>query len=126
MVANNGSRSSLDAAFITHQKKRLEALRDHLIANAEGAGREEEGLQHESVDEVRDSADSAETMAIQENDEAVFNRNPQRLNDIRRALEKIEQETYGLSDISGHPIPRERLEAVPEASVTVEEKNAGK
>jgi DnaK suppressor protein len=116
--------TALDATFITQQKQRLEALRDQLVADAEGAATEEQGLQLESVDQVRDSADAAETMAIQENDEAVFNRNPPRLRAIQRALEKIEQGTYGLSDVSGEPIPRARLEAMPEAVSTVEEKQA--
>ena len=40
---------------------------------------------------------------------------------IERALKKIELGTYGLSDVSGKPIPRERLEAMPEAVLTVEE-----
>lgn len=124
MTNNKPSQPALDAAFITQQKQRLEALRKELIADAEGAAVEEQGLQLESVDEVRDSADSAETMAIEENDEAVFKRNPQRLSDIRRALQKIEQGSYGISDISGEPIPRARLEAVPEATSTMEEKQA--
>ena len=40
---------------------------------------------------------------------------------VNRALQKVEDGTYGLSDISGEPIPRGRLEAVPEAIRTVEE-----
>jgi len=42
-------------------------------------------------------------------------RDLQRLERVDRALRKIEEGTYGLSDISGQPIPRERLEAIPEA-----------
>ncbi len=37
---------------------------------------------------------------------------------------KIEQDTYGRSDGSGEPIPRARLEAMPEAVSTVEQKQA--
>src|SRR3712207_6898461 len=44
-----------------------------------------------------------------------------RLRYVERALQKIEEGTYGLSDDSGQPIPRGRLEAVPEAIRTVEE-----
>jgi DnaK suppressor protein len=44
-----------------------------------------------------------------------------RLERVQRALRKIEEGTYGLSDDSGEPIPRGRLEAVPEAVRTVEE-----
>ncbi|MFK2904650.1 TraR/DksA family transcriptional regulator [Dyella ginsengisoli] len=109
------STTGLDAAFLARQKARLEALRDRLVAEADAAGSDERRLQDESIDEVRDSADSAETMAMQENDEATYRRNIERLKAIRRALEKIAQGTYGLSDISGEPIARARLEALPEA-----------
>jgi len=115
---------ALDAAFLATQKQRLEALRQQLLAGSDGAATEEQGLQLESVDEVRDSADSAETMAMQENDEAVFHHGTERLGAIRRALEKIEQGTYGISDVSGAAIPRARLEAVPEALFNVDEKPA--
>jgi DnaK suppressor protein len=40
---------------------------------------------------------------------------------VDRALRKIEEGTYGLSDRSGKPIPRERLEAVPDALYTLSE-----
>jgi DnaK suppressor protein len=44
-----------------------------------------------------------------------------RLENIERALQKIDEGTYGLSDESGEPIPKGRLEAVPEAIRTVDE-----
>ena len=42
------------------------------------------------------------------------------LRQIDRALEKIEENTYGICDITGKPIPKARLEAVPYATLTVE------
>jgi len=44
---------------------------------------------------------------------------------VDRALKKIEEGSYGLSDRSGKPIARERLEAVPEALYTLSEEQAG-
>lgn len=41
------------------------------------------------------------------------------LRQIDRALEKIDEETYGICDISGEEIPMKRLEAVPYATMTV-------
>lgn len=38
---------------------------------------------------------------------------------IDRALEKIEENTYGICDISGDEIPLPRLEAIPYATMTV-------
>lgn len=43
--------------------------------------------------------------------------------DINNALNKIEDNTYGLSEKSGKPIPLERLEALPTARNLVEEEN---
>jgi len=42
------------------------------------------------------------------------------LRQIDRALEKIEEGTYGICDISGLEIPRARLEAIPYATMTVD------
>lgn len=41
------------------------------------------------------------------------------LKQIDRALEKIQEGTYGLCDITGDEIPLARLEAVPYATMTV-------
>lgn len=39
---------------------------------------------------------------------------------IDRALEKIEEGSYGICDISGMEIPKKRLDAIPYAVMTVE------
>ena len=107
--------------FLDAQKVRLLKLRDELIATADDAGAEEETIQFEAGGEARDDADGAEGMAIQENDEALYHRNLGRLGQVRRALERLEAGTYGLSERSGKPIPKERLIAVPEATLTLDE-----
>jgi DnaK suppressor protein len=48
----------------------------------------------------------------------------QRLRAIERALAKIDEGTYRLSDLSGDPIPKTRLEAMPEAVLTIQEEEA--
>jgi DnaK suppressor protein len=42
------------------------------------------------------------------------------LRQIERALEKIDEGTYGICDISGKEIPRARLDAIPYATMTVD------
>ncbi len=44
----------------------------------------------------------------------------QLLRQIEHALEKIENGTYGICDISGAEIPKKRLEAMPYAVTTVQ------
>ena len=47
-----------------------------------------------------------------------------RLARVDRALEKITEGTYGLSDVSGKQIPEQRLEVMPDAINTVDEQEA--
>jgi DnaK suppressor protein len=60
-------------------------------------------------------------MAQNEVDQALHDVNDRRVSHIERALQKIEEGTYGVSDVSGKLIPKARLEAVPEAILTVDE-----
>jgi DnaK suppressor protein len=55
----------------------------------------------------------------------IVNRDTERLARVERALSKIDDGTYGFSDVSGKPIPQARLDATPEAVNTVEEQQAG-
>ena len=43
---------------------------------------------------------------------------------IDRALEKIDEGTYGVCDISGEEIPLKRLEAIPYATLTIQAQEA--
>ena len=115
--------SPLDAAFIARQKQRLLDLRRQLIDVGDAAGADEQLLQTTAGGEPQDEGDDGDRFAQQANDEAVLSHNESRLTSIDRALEKIEDGTYGLSDASGDPIPRDRLEAVPESCYTAEEAN---
>ena len=45
-----------------------------------------------------------------------------RLGSVGDALKRIEAGTYGLSVVSGEPIPEERLEAYPDAATLVTER----
>jgi RNA polymerase-binding transcription factor DksA len=49
-------------------------------------------------------------------------RDRKELAQVKRALNRIEQGTYGLSEVSGKPIPIERLEALPYATTLVDER----
>ena len=68
--------------------------------------------------------EDAQELDALERDGNLVVRDVERLERVDRALKKIEEGTYGLSDRSGEPIPRERLEAVPEALYTLSEEEA--
>ena len=71
----------------------------------------------ESGDE--DTADLASAMMDKEIDLSVEDETMDLINAIDHALEKIEDGTYGICDISGDEIPKSRLELIPWASLTV-------
>jgi len=48
----------------------------------------------------------------------------ERLREIEQALERMDNGTYGLSEVSGKPIPLERLRAVPWARALAEEQES--
>jgi DnaK suppressor protein len=113
-----------DAEFIAHQKARLLELRRQLVSVGNAAGRDEQTWQRAAGGEPQDEGDDGQRFAQEDNDEAVLSHSEDRVVAIDRALEKIEEGTYGLSDESGEAIPRARLEAVPETIYTVDEAEA--
>ncbi len=120
---------NLSEAFIAQQRKRLEAMRRELLGGEEDTVADERTSQEEHGDEAEEFEDEAQGMAQNEVNQALHDANDQRVSDIGRALEKIDEGTYGLSDESGEPIPQARLEVMPEAIFTVEEqgrRDAGK
>lgn len=118
MVTN----TELDENFIAKQKERLQSLRDELLGIMRVAEEDERTRTEQDADFTEhDAGDMSRDIFDREVDATIVEQVQQRLAIVERALQKIEEGTYGLSDVSGEPIPRGRLEAVPEAIRTVEE-----
>ena len=110
----------LDQQFVESQRERLLGLRDELVRIREGMADDERDLGEAEGDTQLDSGDLSQDMFTREMDASIGEQVGRRLEEVDRALRKIEEGTYGLSDDSGEPIPRGRLEAMPEAIRTVE------
>jgi len=114
--------TELDEKFVAEQKERLLGLREELSRIQRGM---EGDVQNRGEDEgdmtEHDSGDMSQQMFSREMDATIGEQAGRRLEDVERALEKIEEGTYGLSEESGEPIAKGRLEAAPEALRTVEE-----
>jgi DnaK suppressor protein len=114
-------KARLDAAFLDKQRQQLLRLR----ASLQAAGRASEGdrtdIETAAADSAREFEDEAQKLDALELEGNLLTRDAERLTRVDRALAKIESGTYGFSEHSGRPIPRERLEAVPEAVCTLEE-----
>ena len=115
------SKAELDEKFVAQQRERLLELRDELLRIQRGTQDDEKNMSEEQGDTQLDSGDQSQQMFNREMDATIGEQAAQRLRDVERALEKIEEGNYGLSEESGEPIARGRLEAVPEALRTVEE-----
>jgi DnaK suppressor protein len=112
--------NGLDEKFIEQQKGRLldrKAELERMQRDAQEVSRERS---QEYQDTQADSGDESQYLFEREVDATLGQQFGQELKDVNRALEKIEEGTYGLSDRSGEPIPRGRLEAIPEALYTIE------
>lgn len=75
----------------------------------------------EHFNESEDLGDSANQVLNKE--EFLFERDQaqQRLRAVEKALARIDEGTYGVSSVSGKPIPIERLRAMPTATKLVGE-----
>lgn len=99
-------------------KKRLIDLRSQMTRTFQGTAAEVKtpdeatGYSQHQADQGTDDFDRTINMELSEREFHIL-----RL--IDRALEKIEENTYGVCDVSGEEIPLARLEAVPYATMTV-------
>ena len=120
-----GNRSTeLDQSFIDRQRARLESLRDDLIAAATSRSDEDAAIAVDAAGDAGEYEDDAQKLTILELDSNLVAHDERRLAQVERALKKIEDGTYGLSDLSGDAIPRERLDVMPEALHTVAEQES--
>ncbi len=93
-----------------------------LLRDTESAGRDDRLAEVDS--EAGDIEDAAQGLTAEGMDDAIAESLRDRLDAIERALQRLDDGTYGRSVRSGEPIPDERLEAYPAAELTVEEARA--
>jgi len=67
-------------------------------------------------------ADSASVGTDREYAYLMMDRQKKLIGYLDRALERIENKTYGICRVTGKPINRERLEAIPHTEISVEAK----
>ena len=99
-------------------KKRLEEMRSQVLHALKGSTKEvtapdeAKGYSQHSADEGTDDFVRNVNLEVTTKEFGL-------LRQIERALEKIEEGTYGICDLSGEEIPLKRLEVVPYATTTV-------
>ena len=118
-----------DAKFLRAQRDELERRRERELARATRLEDEAVSLIEDGeMGDVQfdDEGGEGDTMVVQRDlDRVLSSQARQTIAEIDAALERIRQGTYGYSEVSGRPIPRERLEAIPETTVLAVEKVGG-
>lgn len=107
------------------KKKELEEIKERLlklkrrlgislksVSNDVKTSEESKGYSQHQADEGTD--DFGQTISIE-----VSSKEQGMVRQIDRALEKIEEGTYGVCDVTGEAIPLKRLDAIPYATMTV-------
>jgi DnaK suppressor protein len=117
----SSEQSGLSRQFIEQQRQRLLALRNQLLGGEEDNLARERAFRQQHGDEAEEEEEQAQAQSQIEIDQALHDVDDRRVANIGRALQKIAEGSYGLSDLSGEPIPQARLEATPEAILTVQE-----
>lgn len=118
IFAGGDSKMALKKPEVEKFKKRLLELRAQISRTFKGTSAEVKtpdestGYSQHQADQGTDDFDRTINMELSEREFGM-------LRQIDRALEKIDDGTYGVCDISGEDIPIARLEAVPYATMTV-------
>ncbi len=120
-------RNDLD---LEHLRQKLEEEKKILIEELESVGRinpdNKEDWEARPAEIIVSSADANEVgdayEAYREN-AGILNELEIRFNNVKNALKKIEDGSYGFCKISGEPIERDRLEANPAAETCKEHMN---
>ncbi len=108
--------------MLLDEKARIEADRASYVQSDRDES-EEDSAGELSHNDLNDPADEATNLMDRERSFAAEDNMGRILAKIERALQKIEDGTYGLSDVDGTPIPAARLEALPYALTTVEQED---
>ena len=115
---------TLSAAYLDRKRQELTQLRAELRKTTKAAQVEEGESQLETGLQAHEYEDDAQRLDALEKEGNLVRRDITRVARVERALEKIAEGTYGVSDVSGQRIPEERLEAMPDAINTVAEQEA--
>lgn len=116
-------------AFLRQQEAALLDERTRYMRHAESLKAEADQLARDrEPGDVQFDEESGEGDGIaveRERDLALSAQARDAVDEIDRALERLKAGTYGISIVSGLPIPKERLEAIPHADMRVDEKTRG-
>lgn len=118
-------RTDLDLDYFRRRLDEEQALAQQTIdgtrSSDAGLNEEDEKVATEFVGSGDNHpADIATELQLREQDDALVRNAREILRQIERAQQKLDEGTYGICDKTHQPIPVERLEVLPYATLTVE------
>ena len=123
------AKARFNAAWLKKQREALLAERESYTRHAEFLEAEADQLARDrEPGDVQFDEESGEgdSIAVERDRDLQLSAQARAaIQEIDDALERIKKDTYGISVVSGLPIPKERLEAIPHADKRVEEKATG-
>jgi RNA polymerase-binding transcription factor DksA len=105
-------------------RRRLEADKDRVHGLIQSLS--SEGLDQEAADQVgdlphlTDPADQASETFEREKDVSILEQLERDLAEIEAALQRLDDGSYGIDEVTGEPIAPERLEAYPVARTNID------
>lgn len=130
---SNGSGDERRTPFSDEE---LEHFKELLLKRRREA-REEIEQMREQINEAKEQADDNSAYGVHMADAGtdamereklhlMISRQQKYIGYLDRALERIENKTYGICRVTGEPIAKERLEAVPHTEISIEAKRKEK
>lgn len=107
---------------LERRRVELTELRDRILRAAESIHAGDEGGEMNSPAGDQHIADHASETLAQELDETLEENAAHVLREVEDALARLDAGTYGLCSACGQPIPEERLDAVPYATLCLEDR----
>ncbi len=127
--AGRSRKATFDKKFLDQQRAQLLAERARYLASADSLEAEADALvESREPGDVQFDEESGEgdTLAVErERDLALSAHARAAVDQIDAALRRIDTGAYGICQVSGLPIPKERLRAIPWAAERVEYKAGG-
>jgi RNA polymerase-binding transcription factor DksA len=114
-VDNDEARRRLDA-----ERQRLEGVKDSFADEHLTDEREDESVSELSGGMDQHQADVGTETFEREKDLSILEQVDAELADVERALQRLDDGTYGQCEFDGKPIPEERLEVMPAARFCLE------
>ena len=118
-----------------YSAEELQEFKDLILDKISKAEKDLEMLQQAVAGNENEASDTAPTfktleegsnVLLKEENQKLAARQQKFIRDLRAALIRIENGTYGICQATGKLIPKERLRIVPHATMTVEAKEASK